>query len=71
MTTFEIIKADVEQCQESLVQRSDVYNSKRVIIKAQKYRGILSVYIQDLPAREFSLNIDSLEVANYIQDKTI
>jgi hypothetical protein len=71
MKSFEIIKDSVEHVQSSFGQKSDVYNGKRVVIKNEKYRGILSVWIKGFQIKEFKLDVDPLEVANYIQENTI
>jgi hypothetical protein len=70
MTAFELIVSGVDAVKESLSQKSDVYNGKRVIIKMQKWLGTINVWVKGNAAIEFPIDTDTIVIANYINDTT-
>ena len=71
MTQSEIILLDVQQCQESLSQRSDVYNSVRVVIRPIPYLKVIHVMVKGTTEpKEFNLNENAVLIADYISETT-
>ncbi len=71
MKTFDLIKIELEECIESLMDRSNVYNGIRVHLRVFNNPRTFLVCIKGLEPIEFDASTNFRELADVINYKTL